>query len=415
MDKLLARLRSPLAVIGLIAFVDALGFAITLPLFSLYALNQFGASPSEITGVQAGYFAMSFLVGPLLGKLSDKYGRRPVLIVSQLGSVFSYLIVGLAPSLLWLYIGRAVDGITAGNFSTVQAYISDVTEPKDRAKRLGMVALAFSMGLSIGPFIGAQVAAISSVSTVYFIGALISCITILLSWFFLKESLTPQRRAEAAAMRAKATGNMWDLITRPTVATLLIVFFLAQFAFFSFQTTLGLWTQYEIFPTLPQEEVQKYVSYILTLVGLCGVFVQLRMIGPLVMRFGERTMAQVGLLSRTLFFFGLLLLVPVPGLMILCAPLLAFGTGMMMPNITALQTYAAPDRRGQIIGIGQSAGSLGSIFGPLVGGWIFQNLSHSAPMIMSGLLSLLAFVISLNLLRYKLDRPVVPQMQSTRT
>ena len=143
MNKFLSPLRSPLAIIGLIAFVDALGFAISMPLFALYAFHQFGATPSQITGVQAVYFATAFVSGPILGRLSDRYGRRPVLIVSQLGSLTSYLVLALAPGMAWIAVGRALDGITAGNFSTVQAYISDITDPRDRAKRLGMIVLAF--------------------------------------------------------------------------------------------------------------------------------------------------------------------------------------------------------------------------------------------------------------------------------
>lgn len=259
-------------------------------------------------------------------------------------------------------------------------------------------------GLSVGPLIGAQIAAVSSVSTVYIVGACISGLTILLSLFALKESMPPARRAEAAAQRATQTGSIWSVIARPAVLTLLIVMFLAQFAFFSFQTTFGLWAQLEVFKGAAQAAVQNYVSYALTLVGVVGVIVQLRLIGPLVQRFGERTMMQIGLVSRALFFFALAS-TPLGWMMFVAAPLLAFGTGMFLPTSAALSTYAAPDRRGQIIGVAQSAGSLGSIFGPILAGYVFEHIAHSAALYTAGGLTALAVLVSLGLLRFKLERP----------
>jgi len=336
-----------MALIGLIAFVDALGFAITLPVFPLYAKDELAATAAQITGVQAAYFAMSFIVGPILGRLSDRHGRRPVLILSQLGSLLSYVVIAFAPTIWVVYVARMLDGITAGNFSTAQAYISDITEPRERAKRLGTTALAFSLGLAIGPALGGFLAARFGPRMAYVAGATIALGTILLTAFLLKESLSPEKRAVAQAARAKTGGGFFSLIRVPAVAILLVVAFFAQFSFFSFQTVYVLWAQAVVFPAESSAHVSEIVSYVLAFVGLCGIVVQLWMIGPLVRRFGEKKMLVAGLTSRTLFF-SLLVAFPVGIMLPAAAPLLAFGTGMTQPNLAALQTYAAPpDRRGR--------------------------------------------------------------------
>lgn len=411
MNRILNLLKSPFALIGLVAFVDALGFAITLPVFPLYAKDELGASPAQITGVQAAYFAMSFIVGPILGRLSDRFGRRPVLIVSQLGSLLSYVFIALAPNIGMVYLARMLDGITAGNFSTAQAYISDITDPRERAKRLGTTALAFSLGLSIGPAMGGFVAARLGPRAAYVMGAMIGAVTILLSAFLLKESLTAERRAKMAALQAAAgakAGGFVALIKLPAIAVLLTVAFFAQFAFFSFQTSYVLWAQKVVFPTEPSAHVSEIVSYVLAFVGVCGIIVQLWMIGPMVRRFGERKMLIAGLTARATFF-ALLSAFPIAWMLPAASPVLAFGTGMTLPNLAAIQTYAAPpDRRGQILGTNQSAASLGSVLGPLIGGQLFESVAPGAPIVAACGLSALALVAALFTLRMKIERPSLP-------
>jgi DHA1 family tetracycline resistance protein-like MFS transporter len=397
-----------MALIGLIAFVDALGFAITLPVFPLYAKDELAASAAQITGVQAAYFAMSFIVGPILGRLSDRHGRRPILIVSQLGSLLSYVLIAFAPTIWIVYLARMLDGITAGNFSTAQAYISDITEPRERARRLGTTALAFSLGLSIGPAIGGFVAGRFGPRAAYLVGATIGLATIVLTALLLKESLSPEKRALAQAARARTGGGFLSLVRVPAVAILLVVAFFAQFSFFSFQTVYVLWAQKVVFPTESSAHVSEIVSYVLAFVGLCGIVVQLRMIGPLVRRFGEKSMLIAGLTSRTLFF-SLLVAFPVALMLPAAAPLLAFGTGMTLPNLAALQTYAAPaDRRGQILGTNQSAASLGSVLAPLIGGQLFERVAPGAPIALAMMLSAIALAVALLITRLHIERPAAP-------
>lgn len=406
-NKLVNLVRSPYALIFLVVFVDGLGFAITLPVFPLYAAQQLGATPAQITGVSSAYFAMSFIVGPILGRLSDRLGRRPVLVVSQLGTLLSYVLIAIAPNIVVVYLARIVDGITAGNFSVAQAYISDLTGPQDRAKRLGTTNLAFSLGLSIGPAIGGLIAASFGPRIAYAVGGIISLATIAITALLLKESLTPEKRAQAQAMRAAGTsGSVWELLRKPAVLILCVVFFLSQFAFFTFQTIYVLWAQKLVLPELDVNEVSRQISYVLTFVGVCGIIVQLWLIGPLVKRFGEKLMVLVANVSR-LVFFGVIALFPVYAIFFVAAPFLSFGSGMLLPNITALQTYNAPDRRGQVIGLSQSAASLGSVIGPIISGLLFERLHPDAPMWLAAGVTLAAILLTLPVLRMKIERPMM--------
>jgi MFS transporter, DHA1 family, tetracycline resistance protein len=244
MTRLLTFIRSPYALIFIIVFVDGLSFAITLPVFPLYAAKQLGATPTQITGVASAFFAMSFVVGPILGRLSDRVGRRPVLILSQIGTLLSYVLIAIAPNMAVVYLARIVDGITAGNFSVAQAYISDLSSPQERAKRLGAANLAVSLRNSIGPAIGGVLAASFGARVTYIVSGVISLVAILITAMLLKETLTPEKRAQALALRAAAgggvggVGNAWGLLRQPAIALLCLVFFLSQFAFFGYQTRL---------------------------------------------------------------------------------------------------------------------------------------------------------------------------------
>jgi DHA1 family tetracycline resistance protein-like MFS transporter len=384
-----------------------LGFAITLPVFPLYAAEQLGATPAQITGVASAFFLMAFLVGPVLGRLSDRVGRRPVLVVSQAGTWLSYILIALAPNIVWVYIARIVDGITAGNFSVAQAYISDIAQPQERAKRLGMTNLGFSLGLSIGPALGGLIAAAYGPRVAFIVGGTIATATILITIFALKESLTPERRAQALAQKpSHSTGSVWELFHKPAIAILLVVFFLSQFAFFSFQTTFVLYAKVLVLPTFTQDEVSRITSYAFALAGACGVVLQVWWIGPLVARFGEKKLVFAANVCR-LIAFSLLGLLPFLPFVFAAAPFLALGSGLLFPNVTALQTYNAPERRGQVIGLSQSAASLGSVLGPIVAGFLFERWHPSAPMLYAAALSALALLLTLPVFRMKIERPTL--------
>ena len=386
-------LRSPMFPIFMIVFVDVLGVGITLPVLPLYAQNLFEASATQVSLLQSAYFAAQFLAAPYLGRLSDRVGRRPVLILSQSGTCLSLLVSGLASSLPFLYLARLVDGVTGGNISVAQAYLSDITDEHNRARGLGVVNAAFGSGFVFGPAFGALAAAQFGPRVPFFLAAGVSLVTILLSTFLLPESLTPEKRQVAEARRAgRARMNNLALLRLPGMALLLAVAFGGQFSFFSFQSTYVLWAERVMFAGHDPRFVQQAVGAVLTFVGLCGIVTQFWLVGPLVRRFGEKGLVIGGNLASGLAW-ALMAALPVAAINLPAIPLLAVGRGVMIPALIALITYAAPpDQRGQAIGLAESIQGLGRILGPIVGGLAFQHLHPTAPIVVAVLLSALTFI-----------------------
>lgn len=400
--------------IFMIVFVDVLGVGITLPVLPLYAQDVFGATAQQVTLLASVYFAAQFFASPRLGRLSDRVGRRPVLILSQAGTFVALLTSGAASSLLFLYLARTIDGLTGGNISVAQAYLSDITDEKDRAHGLGVVHAAFGSGFIFGPAFGALAAAHFGPRVPFFIAAGVSLLTISLSYFLLPESLTPERRADAqdAARRAgrPPVGNL-ALLRVPSVALIAALAFGSQFAFFSFQSVYVLWAEKVLFPSRDPQFVQQAIGWILTLVGVCGIATQFWLVRPLVRRFGEKAMVAGGTVMRTLAWV-LMALIPSVALAVAVIPLIAVGNGISIPALLALLTYSAPaNQRGQAIGLMEAVQGLGRILGPVAAGFLFQRLNPNAPMALAALLGVATTVTSAGLWRGR--RPPVGQRAPT--
>lgn len=399
-------LRSPRFPIFMIVFVDVLGLGIIVPVMPLFAQNQLGATASQITLLTSIFFTAQFIAAPFLGRLSDRVGRRPVLIFSQAGTLVALLMNALAPTLAFLYVSRVIDGITGGNITVAQAYLADVTDEKNRTKGLGLISAAFSAGFIFGPAFGGLLAAQFGPRIPFFVAALMSLATILLSTFLLPESLPPERRKrEHTAANLTPKRSNWELMRIPSIAFILIVGFGTQVSFFSFQTTFVLWAEDFLFPNEPQAYVTQAVAIILTLIGICGVITQIWLVGPMVRRFGERHLVIGGNLARGIGF-GLLAAFPTLFMTIATIPLLSVGAGVALPSIVALLTFAAPTAtRGGVIGLNQSANALGSILGPLIAGYLFDTVGPNAPMVAASAIMLVTVLLGLNLYRFPLQRP----------
>ena len=204
----MAKTRSPLVIIFITIFIDLVGFGIVIPVLPLYA-ERYGASEATIGILLAVYSAMQFIFAPILGKLSDRVGRRPVLLVSLIGTSIGFLLMGfaplmpvglalfgLAPTLIWLFVARIIDGISGGNISTAQAYIADVTLPEERSKGMGLIGAAFGLGFVFGPMIGGVLSYISPEAPFFFAAALAAANATAL-YFLLPESLAVEHRSEA--------------------------------------------------------------------------------------------------------------------------------------------------------------------------------------------------------------------------
>jgi MFS transporter, DHA1 family, tetracycline resistance protein len=391
--------RSPLFPIFMIVFVDMLGVGITLPVLPLYAQREFTATPTQITLMASIYFLAQFFATPRLGRLSDRVGRRPVLILSQAGTLLALLLSGSAPALWVLYAARLIDGVTGGNISVAQAYLSDITDERNRARGLGLISAAFSLGFIFGPAFASLVAAELGPRVPFFIAAGVSALTVMLSWRLLPESLPPEKRlaqpsrGTAVADAAKRT----QLMRLPGVLLLFAIGCLSQLAFFSFQATWVLWIERVIFPARDPNYVQRAVGLLLTLVGVCGIITQAWLVGPLVRRFGERMLVAAGTGLRVVSW-SIILAFPVLWATIAMIPLLAVGGGIAIPALMALLTYSVPpEQKGYAIGLMESMQGLGRIAGPLLGGWLFQYVSPDAPNVLAVAVSAIAFAAALGL------------------
>lgn len=352
--------------IFIVVFVDILGFSIILPLLPYYA-GLFNASDQTIGFLIASYSVCQFIAAPLLGNLSDGYGRRPVLIYSQLGSLGGFILLGLAMRLpnplAWMFAARMIDGFSGGNLTVAQAYISDIAQPEERAKTFGMIiGGSFGLAFTIGPALGSVVSSRFGYDISAYVAAVISLTSILATVFLLPETQhrNDETRPRGLAMYTRAL----DYLSEAEIRPLMFIFFFMSLPFTIYTTMFPLFAKKQLGFSVDQ------AGYFLAIVGLLGVFWQAGMVGPVVKRFGEYKSLMVGLTASTI---GLFYVVFVNSWwkLIVVALLFSFGHGISRPPLTGLIVRAAPpNRRGGVFGALTSLESLTRILGPITGGWL---------------------------------------------
>ena len=354
-------------MIFLTVFIDLVGFGIVIPVLPLYA-RDFGANEMTNGWLVGIYSAMQFLATPLLGRLSDRVGRRPVLLVSLLGTAVGFFIMGAARTLAWLFIARVIDGISGGNISTAQAYIADVTKPEERSKAMGLIGAAFGLGFMFGPGIGGVLSLISLSTPFYFAGALAALNVVLVYWL-LPESLAREHRAareETASLR-EVFRHGWHL------PVLMGSYFFAIVGFSMMTTNFALFTSQRF------GYDASHNGYIFIFVGFVGVLMQGGVLRRIVKIFHEKSIALAG---------GIILAIGLALLPLSCSlfSLLAFaaltsiGNSLITPTLNGLASQSA-DRKwqGRVIGLMQSAASLARWVGPFLGGWLLTKDAGHAP------------------------------------
>lgn len=375
------RSQRALTLLFLFVFVDVLGFSLILPLLPYYAAT-FGAT-AEGVGLLLGANALTQLVGaPILGRLSDRYGRKPLLLLSLGGTVVAFVMLGLARSLAMLIISRIVDGLLGGNISLAQAYISDVTEGKERTKGFGLMGAAFGLGFIFGPAMGGALAGGGN----YALPALVAAGLAFLNWLgvlvWLPESLLPEERArrEREPRAAFTIRALWEALRLPCVGPLLQTQLFFSLAFTIFETVFSLFARERL------ELDARATSFVLTYVGVLVVVVQGIGIRLLVRRFTDRQLVFGGsaLLALALLGWGL-----APSLAVLLIVLipLALASGVLRVAInTALTRSVWPEEVGGTLGLSAALNSLTRVIAPTVGGVLLGRVGTSAPGVLGALL-----------------------------
>jgi DHA1 family tetracycline resistance protein-like MFS transporter len=396
----------PLFSIILVVFIDLLGFSLILPLLPYYA-ETFKAN-NFVTGLLVASYAAAQLIGaPLLGRLSDRYGRRPILIASIFGTFIGFLLLGFAKTLAMLFAARILDGLTGGNLSIAQAYISDVTEAKDRSKGLGMIGAAFGLGFIIGPVTGGFLSQ-WGYAVPALVAAALSFINLILVYAWLPESLTPEKRTRMDQRKPAVTfGALLQALRRPFTGSLLVTRFFFGLAFAIFQTIFSLYTLTKF--NLSAQST----GLILTYVGVLSVVVQGFLVGRITARFREDILIVGCAALMALSLAGWALAPSVIALIVILTPT-AISGGILNTLLSSTLTKAVePQEVGGILGLSAAVESSTRMFAPIIGGALLQQLGTWAPgsfgAIVMAAVFLYAFARIYNhpiILRHKSTEPV---------
>ncbi|MEP6862528.1 MAG: MFS transporter [Deltaproteobacteria bacterium] len=383
----------------MIVLVDVLGFTIVIPLLALYA-ERFGASKLVATTIVSVYAICSLVSTPIIGKLSDRFGRKPLLLVSQAGTCVGFLVLGNATALWMVFVGRILDGITAGNLSTAQAYISDHTAPENRAKAFGVIGVAFGIGFMFGPWLGGWLGDRYNMHTPFLLSAALSFLSIICTWTLLPREKPPQAatgdaKAVAPAGPAGRRPNLFDIsiyteyFRRHGLGAVYLQFFLFTFAFSCFTSGFALFAEARFGWSAHQ------TGYMFAYAGVLGIILQGGLIGRLVKKFGEIKLALAGFIAVVIgyvmmgFAYTLTMIV-------ITATINSFGNGVLRPVLTSRITQlVGRHEQGVALGISGSLSSAAMTLAPPSGGLFLLHDSTMGWAFVAGGAALLGLIAAI--------------------
>ena len=376
----------PLLIIFLTILVNLIGFGIIIPLLPFYA-ETFGASPLVIGLLFAVFSICQLAAAPALGDISDRYGRRPVLIFSLAGTVISFVMLAVAHSIAMLFAARIVDGLSGGNISTARAYVADVTEKKDRARAYGLIGAAFGLGFILGPALSGVLAKVSYTAPIW-MAAAVTLVATVMAWVWLPETV---HRAHAGTGDWNPFRYLPELLRRPVVSRVLAIDFVYWLSFAVFQTTFALFVAQRFKFDVSQ------TGYLFAAFGILGAIIQGGFIRPIVRRLGDRRTFMMGLLFGA---FGLIASALSHSVTMFVAALvpLAFGIGFGHPTVASLVSLAGRgEEQGRVQGAAGAVESLGRTIGPIWGNASLERFGESMPYVSAALLLLVTLGIAAGL------------------
>lgn len=376
--------KGALGFIFSVVLLDVMGLGLLMPI-QAYIVRQYSQEALMVALIPGLYAAAQFFAAPLLGKLSDRFGRRPVILYSITASAFGYFLFGIGGALWVLFLSRVIDGFGAGSASTAGAYVADVTPPQDRAKNYGFIGMAFGLGFILGPTLGGLLSQISLNAPV-FAASILSLLAAVVGFFILPESL-PMEKRETKPLRVadlNPFASIFDMLRRPTVGGLLIAQSLFFFVFNGNNNILPVF-MIEKFTAQPWQ-----VAMLFAASGIVMAIMQGALVGPLVKRFSEKPLTINSLVLQALAAIGI---VTVPALWMLLpvAVLNSIGTGLVWPTLGAmLANSVSSEEQGRVSGVSTALGSLMSIFGPLFAGSIYDRVAPAVPFWLGAMIFALA-------------------------
>ena len=386
--------KGALGIIFLIVLIDLMGFGIIIPLLPFYVRDP-AYNPMKVTLLFSIYSICQFIGAPILGAISDRKGRKPVLAFSQLGSAVGYILLGLATQVQWqwggmllflVYLSRIIDGFTGGNISTAQAYISDVTTPQTRSRAMALIGMAFGLGFSFGPFLGGVLGGINQSLPAY-VAAGFSLMAAILTFVRLPESQSHKPVDIEAWLHPS---QFKPVLKKPILLQLLLMSFITMAAFVMMESTIGIFLaghyQYH-----GQPFNQKQVGWFFGFVGLVIVIVQGGIIRRVVKKVGDWPLAILGptLVAIGMAVYTLTAFNPLISILLIAGAINAAGRSCQQPTLSSLLArHSDRDEQGIVYGLSNGLGSLARVFGPIIAGLTYPYVRNTGPFITAGILSL---------------------------
>lgn len=359
-----------LLTVLLIVLVDVLGFTIMIPLLPFYA-ESLGATPFVVGMISSIYGLCSLVAGPILGDLSDRHGRRIVLLLSQIGTFIGFVVLALSHTLWVIFISRIIDGITAGNITVAQAYISDVTEPKDRTRAMGLIGAAFGIGFILGPAISSLLIGFGMTAPIWASAAL-SLVSIIGTTLFLKDVRKNNEASEKHKLHTKLKNELKKyrhILGTPILKEYFALFFIFSMSFSLYITGLPLyseralrWNEHAFTP--------KEVALLFSYMGITSLIIQVFFMGKLVKLLGENKLILVGFASTALAFI-IMGYSPILSIFLIGMSISTFGNAVLRPAISSmLSLNASREHQGLVFGVNQTLMSIAQIICPLISGFL---------------------------------------------